>query len=164
MDNEPSNLENRSDFTQYLTFSLGEEEYAVDILKVQEIRGWEPVSKVPGVPDYEVGVINLRGAIVPIVDLRDRFGLYNPGYTPFTTVIVLQIHSADGFRVVGAAVDSVSDVVTVTSDAVQLPPKIGTHINIEFISGLTTFEEKLIMLLDVDRLMSMDPSDHPTSH
>jgi purine-binding chemotaxis protein CheW len=138
--------------SQFLTFMLGDEEYGVDILRVQEIRGWEPVSRVPNVPAYEKGVINLRGAIVPIVDLRERFALPHTGYTPLTVVIVLQVLLEDRKRVVGFVVDQVSDVVDVTKEITQPTPEFGTGINTRFLRGLATVGQRMIMLLDIDRV------------
>ena len=138
--------------SQVLTFMLGDEEYGVDILRVQEIRGWEPVSRVPNVPPHEKGVINLRGAIVPIIDLRERFSLPHAGYTPLTVVIVLQLLLEDRKRVVGFVVDQVSDVVDVTKEITQPTPEFGSGINTRFLRGLATVGQRMIMLLDIDKV------------
>ena len=151
---ESQDLENSA---QFLTFTLGDEEYAVDILRVQEIRSWEPVSRIPNVPDYEKGVVNLRGAIVPIIDLRERFKLGHTDYTSLTVVVVLQTYAADGRqRVMGAVVDSVSDVVNVKTANIQQAPDFGARVSTEYIKGLVSVDERMVMLLDVDKLLKLD--------
>lgn len=141
---------------QYLTFNLAGEQYGVDILKVQEIRGWAPVTRMPNMPAFVRGVMNLRGAIVPVIDLRLRFELEAMEYTKTTVVIVVTVRSATGSRVVGVVVDGVSDVLNVEGAEIQPPPDFGTAVNTEFISGLVTAEEGMVMLLDVDRLLSVE--------
>ena len=149
---------------QYLTFNLAGEQYGVHILKVQEIRGWAPVTPMPHTPHAPSptpapkprGVMNLRGAIVPVIDLRLRFELEAMEYTKITVVIVVTVRSATGSRVVGVVVDGVSDVLNVEGAEIQPPPDFGTAVNTEFISGLVTAEEGMVMLLDVDRLLSVE--------
>lgn len=144
---------------QFLSFTLGKEEYGVDILRVQEIRSWEPVSRIPNVPSYEKGVVNLRGAIVPIIDLRERFRLGCGSYTPLTVVVVLQARIGGKTRVMGVVVDSVSDVVNVNKKTIQNPPSFGTKVSTEFINGLVSVNERMVMLLDVDKLLKLDGVD-----
>ena len=144
---------------QFLSFTLGREEYGVDILRVQEIRSWEPVSRIPNVPSYEKGVVNLRGAIVPIIDLRERFQLGHSAYTPLTVVVVLQARVADKTRVIGVVVDSVSDVVDVNKKNIQSAPNFGAKVSTEFINGLVSVNERMVMLLDVDKLLKLDGLD-----
>ena len=141
---------------QYLSFVLGKEEYGVVILRVQEIRSWEPVSRVPNVPLYEKGVVNLRGAIVPIIDLRERFALSKVEYTPLTVVVVLQTGSGSHTRIMGVVVDSVSDVISVDKSEIQGAPDFGTKVSNEFINGLVSVNERMVMLLDVDKLLTLD--------
>lgn len=142
---------------QYLTFNLAGEEYGIDILKVQEIRGWVPVTKMPNAPIFVRGVMNLRGAIVPVIDLRLRFGLDAIEYTKLTVVIVVTVESDTGDRIIGMVVDGVSDVLNVNSPAeIQSSPDFGTAVHTEFINGLVTAESGMVMLLDVDRLLSID--------
>lgn len=141
---------------QFLSFTLGDEEYGVDILRVQEIRSWEPVSRIPNVPAYEKGVVNLRGAIVPIIDLRERFQLGHREYTPLTVVVVLQAHINDRIRVIGVVVDSVSDVVDVNKLNIQNAPNFGAKVSTEFINGLVSVNGRMVMLLDVDKLLNLD--------
>lgn len=151
---EEKKLEN---LVQFLSFTLGDEEYGVDILSVQEIRSWEPVSRIPNVPTYEKGVVNLRGAIVPIIDLRERFGLGHKPYTPLTVVVVLQIETEEGKnRVMGVVVDSVSDVIDVDKKTIQGAPNFGTKVSTEFINGLASVNERMVMLLDVEKLLVLE--------
>lgn len=141
---------------QFLSFSLGREEYGVDILRVQEIRSWEPVSRIPNVPPYEKGVVNLRGAIVPIIDLRERFQLGRSQYTALTVVVVLQVRIQERTRIMGVVVDSVSDVVDIDRRHIQTAPDFGAKVSTEFITGLAAVGGRMVMLLDVDKLLSLD--------
>jgi purine-binding chemotaxis protein CheW len=121
---------------EFLSFTLGEEEYGIDIQKVQELRGYDAVTRIANAPEYIKGVVNLRGIIVPIIDMRIKFKLGVPSYDQFTVVIVLNI----GGRVVGMVVDSVSDVITLA----------------DYLIGLGTLEERMLILVDIDRLMSSE--------
>src|ERR671911_2098948 len=118
---------------QVLTFTLGDETYGVDILRVQEIRGWSPVTRIPQAQPHVLGVLNLRGSIVPIVDLRMRFHLPRAEYTPLTVIIVLSVESAVGRRDFGLVVDGVSDVMDVPTADVKPPPELGEQVTTEFI-------------------------------
>jgi purine-binding chemotaxis protein CheW len=138
---------------QFLTFTLGSEEYGVDILRVQEIRGWHQVTRVPNAPDFVLGVLNLRGTIVPIIDMRMRFRLEKVEYNPVTVIIVLSVESDKGRHVFGVVVDGVSDVLDVKPTEVKTTPDFGTAMNTEFISGLATTGDKMVMLLDIDKLL-----------
>jgi len=141
---------------QILTFSLGSETYGVDILRVREIRGWTPVTRIPQTPPHVLGVLNLRGSIVPIVDLRMRFELERAEYTPITVIIVLSVHSAEGRRDFGVVVDGVSDVVDVHAADVKPAPDLGTYgsaVGMQCIRGLATVAERMVMLVDIDRLI-----------
>ena len=142
--------------TQFLTFILDNEAYGVEILRVQEIKGWTPVTRIPNTPEYMQGVLNLRGTIVPIVDMRMRFSLEQVEYTPITVIIVLSVKSTNGERVIGLVVDSVSDVIDVDEKDIKATPDFGTTLNTEFINGLATSAEHMVMLLDVDKLLSVD--------
>jgi purine-binding chemotaxis protein CheW len=134
---------------EYLAFTLGKEEYGLDILKVQEIRGYETVTRVANAPEFVKGVVNLRGTIVPIVDMRIKFHLGEPTYDQFTVVIILNIAG----RVVGMVVDSVSDVITLTPDQVKPAPEMGSALNSDYLVGLGTLDERMLILIDIDRLM-----------
>jgi len=151
---EIQSMEQGSDDQQYLTFILAGEEYGVDILRVQEIKGWDNVTPIPNTPDYIRGVINLRGTIVPIIDLRDRFSLDSIPYGSTTVVIVLKVITGDKSRIMGIVVDAVSEVYNINSDAMKPPPDFGTLIGIDFIQGLAAVEEKMIIILDIDHLLN----------
>jgi purine-binding chemotaxis protein CheW len=141
---------------QVLTFVLGSETYGVDILRVQEIRGWSAVTRIPHAPSHVLGVLNLRGSIVPIVDLRMRFSLAIAEYTNVTVIIVLSVKSGNGRRDFGVVVDGVSDVVDVDSSAVKPTPDIGSRASTEHIRGLVPVSGRMVMLLDIDRLIGSD--------
>jgi purine-binding chemotaxis protein CheW len=144
------------DAVQYLSFTMDNEEYGVDILRVQEIRSWEPVSRVPNVPYYEKGVVNLRGSIVPIIDLRERFDLKFTEYNLLTVVVVLQTRDGNKTRTMGVVVDSVSDVITVDKNKIQKAPDFGAKVSNEFIHGLVSVNERMVILLDVDKLLKLE--------
>lgn len=143
--------------TQYLTFELSDEIYGVDILRVQEIRGWEQATPIPNAPPYVKGVINLRGAIVPIFDLRQRFELMVAPYSKETVVVVLRLQGEVGERSVGVVVDGVSDVVTAADSAICRTPDFGANVSTESIRGLLSHHGHMIMLLDVDNLIEDKP-------
>lgn len=145
-----------ADSTQYLTFHLAGEQYGINILKVQEIRGWAPVTLVPNLPAFVQGVMNLRGAVVPVIDLRLRFGAEAIPYTRTTVVIVVTVPSASGSRIIGVVVDGVSDVLNVDATAIQPAPDFGRVVHNQFIDGLVNLETGMIMLLDVDQLLSVE--------
>ncbi len=135
---------------EVLAFTLGQEEYGIDILKVQEIRGYDAVTRIANAPEFIKGVINLRGVIVPIVDMRIMFNLGQPSYDQFTVVIILNI----GSRVVGMVVDSVSDVITLSAEQIKPAPQMGTTMKSDYLLGLGTIEERMLILVDIDLLMS----------
>nr|WP_192805067.1 chemotaxis protein CheW [Noviherbaspirillum aerium] len=135
---------------EFLAFTLGKEEYGIDILKVQEIRGYETVTRIANAPDFIKGVVNLRGIIVPIVDMRIKFHLGEPTYDQFTVVIILNI----GGRVVGMVVDSVSDVITLSPEQIKPAPEMGTALNTDYLIGLGTIDQRMLILVDIDKLMS----------
>ncbi len=140
---------------QFLTFVLGEEEYGVDILRVQEIKGWERATAIPNTPDYICGVMNLRGAVVPVVDLRRRFALESTEYLSTTVVIVVKVED-DGMRTMGFVVDAVSDVYNVATEHIQPAPDFGARVDTKFIRGLAVVDDKMVILLDLDRLIGLD--------
>jgi purine-binding chemotaxis protein CheW len=141
---------------QVLTFSLGAENYGVDILRVQEIRGWAPVTKIPKVPPHVLGVLNLRGSIVPIVDLRVRFNLPQAEFTPLTVIIVLTVNAASGQRELGLVVDAVSDVVDISAENLKDTPNLGSRATVEFIQGLALVAGRMLILLNVDEMIHRD--------
>ena len=134
---------------EYLTFTLGAEEYAIDILKVQEIRGYEKPTTIANAPKFLKGVINLRGTIVPIVDMRIKFNVGEADYTPFTVVIILSLAG----RVVGMVVDSVSDVTMLRADQIRPAPEFAATVDTKYINGLGTLGERMLIVVDIEKLM-----------
>ncbi len=152
---------------EFLTFTLGEEEYGVDILSVQEIRRYDTVTRIPETQAFIKGVVNLRGTIVPVVDLRIKFKLGKAEYNGFTVMIILNIAK----RVVGIVVDSVSDVIQLSAEQVRPPPEFGGTLDTRFITGLGTLDERMLILVDIEKLlraqdMALLPStsDHLSPH
>ena len=137
---------------EFLTFMLGAEEYGIDILKVQEIRSYEAVTHIANTPNFIKGVINLRGIIVPIIDMRIKFNLGSVEYNQFTVVIILNIAQ----RVVGMVVDGVSDVTTLKPEEIKLAPEFGASLDTQYLLGLGTVEERMLILVDIERLMASD--------
>lgn len=137
---------------EVLSFRLGGEEYAISILKVQEIRGYDAVTRIASAPEYLKGVINLRGIIVPIVDMRIKFNVGQATYDAFTVVIVLNING----HTIGMVVDSVSDVVTLTPEQIKPAPDLGASVSSDYLQGLGTVGERMLILLDIDRLLGSE--------
>ena len=135
---------------EYLSFTLGSEEYGIDILKVQEIRGYEPPTRIANAPHFIKGVVNLRGVIVPVVDLRIKLNCEKVEYNGFTVVIVLNVHG----RVVGAVVDSVSDVLELSHELIKPAPEMNTTVDTSFITGIASVGERMLILMDIAALMS----------
>ena len=135
---------------EYLTFRLGAEEYGIDILRVQEIRSYEEPTRLANAPPFIKGVVNLRGVIVPVVDLRIKLGCATVGYNGFTVVIVLNVHG----RVVGAVVDAVSDVMALAGDLIQPAPEMNTTVDTSFITGIASVGDRMLILMDIAALMS----------
>ncbi|MYN09954.1 chemotaxis protein CheW [Pseudoduganella aquatica] len=150
MSNDAITTANVAAAAEYLAFTLGQEEYGIDIQKVSEIRSYEAPTRIASAPEFVKGVINLRGLIVPIVDMRIKFNVGEPTYNQFTVVIILNI----GHRVVGMVVDSVSDVTILTPEQVKPAPEITSTLNTEYIVGLGTIDERMLILVDIDRLMT----------
>jgi purine-binding chemotaxis protein CheW len=135
---------------EFLTFCLGNEEYGIEILKVQEIRGWEQPTAIANAPSFIKGVINLRGTIVPIVDMRIKFNLGNAEYNTFTVVIILNVAG----RIVGMVVDSVSDVITLLPEQIRPAPNFSSTFDTRYITGLGTLDERMLILVDIEELMT----------
>jgi purine-binding chemotaxis protein CheW len=146
--NASANLKNAAG--EYLTFVLGTEQYGLEILKVQEIRGYDAVTQIANTPDFIKGVVNLRGKIVPIVDLRIKFKLGKVAYDEFTVVIILNLSG----RIVGIVVDGVSDVMALKEDQLREVPSLVTSIDTKYIVGLATVEQHMLILVDIEKLMS----------
>ena len=138
------------DAREYLAFTLGREEYGIDILRVQEIRGYEPVTRIANAPDFIKGVVNLRGTIVPIVDMRIKLNLGEASYDQFTVVIILNIAG----RVVGMVVDSVSDVTMLKPEQLRAAPEVGTAFDSDYLIGLGDLGQRMLILVDIDKLMT----------
>ncbi|MEN8166948.1 MAG: chemotaxis protein CheW [Pseudomonadota bacterium] len=191
-------LSNESRGSEYLTFRLGDEDYGVDILRVREIRGWESVTRIPNSPEYVKGVLNLRGSIVPIFDMRQRLGMQLRDYSKDTVVIVLRVKGASSEKNIGVVVDEVSDVLNAQQSSIRNAPQFGGGVPTEFISGLADVvqggasvpyrdaqmsrahgaqerpaggqgragaaaEGKMVMLLDVDKLLNQDTETEQNS-
>ena len=137
---------------EFLAFTLGDEEYGIDIQNVQELRSYDTVTRLANAPEFIKGVVNLRGVIVPIIDMRIKFSLGAPVYDQFTVVIILHIAG----RVMGMVVDSVSDVITFTGDEIKPAPQMGSAINTDYLIGIGAVDQRMIMLIDIARLMSSD--------
>ena len=135
---------------EFLTFRLGKEEYGIEILKVQEIRGYDSITQIANAPEFIKGVVNLRGIIVPIIDMRIKFRLGNADYDQFTVVIILNVSG----RVMGIVVDGVSDVISLGADQMRPTPGFGSVIDTEYIMGLGTVDERMLILIDIEKLMS----------
>jgi len=140
---------------ELLTFTLGNEEYGIDILKVQEIRGYDAVTTIANSPEFIKGVINLRGIIVPIIDMRIKFKLGNVTYNQLTVVIILNVAN----RVVGIVVDGVSDVITLTADQLKPAPEFSSSLETQYITGLGTVDDRMIIVMDIERLMTSRDMD-----
>jgi len=136
--------------SQFLTFTLGEEEYGIDILKVQEIRGYSATTYIPNAPAHVKGIINLRGTVVPVVDLRAKFGMAAVEYTKFTVIVVVKVAE----KIAGLIVDAVSDVLNVASSEIRPAPDFGTHCDTRFIRGVVSVADKLAVLVNIDELLS----------
>ena len=141
---------------KYLTFSLAEEEYGIGILKIKEIIGMMPITTVPRTPEFVKGVINLRGKVIPVMDLRLRFGMEEIDYTERTCIVVVEIEGASGTVMIGVVVDSVSEVLNIKGEDVEETPTFGTKMNTEYILGMAKMEGGVKILLDIDRVLSED--------
>jgi len=139
-----------TDGSQFLTFQLGDELYGVDILRVQEIKGYTTVTKIPNTPPHIKGVLNLRGTIVPIVELRTKFGMPTIDYTLFTVIVVVVVRD----RIMGLVVDSVSDVLNISKKDIQSPPEFGAKVDVSVLTGIGKSGDKLVALLNIDRLLT----------
>jgi purine-binding chemotaxis protein CheW len=137
---------------EYLTFTLGAENYGVDILKVQEIRGYDNVTHIPHAPAFMKGVINLRGAIVPVVDLRIKFGLGRIEYDAMTVMMILNVAG----RVVGVVVDGVSDVISLDTEELRLPPDFGASVDTRYLEGLATVDDRMLIIVNIERLLTSE--------
>jgi purine-binding chemotaxis protein CheW len=141
-----------ADSDQFLTFMLEDEEYGIEILRVQEIKGFSKIRPIPNAPEYIKGVMNLRGTVVPVVDLRSRFGMRQAEYNQFTVIIVVSV----GAKVVGLVVDAVSDVLNIRRDQIEETPEMAGDLDTSFFRGMGKVGDKLVLLLNIDRLVGGD--------
>jgi len=153
--NPDSSLGSQSRANEFLTFTLGKEEYGIDILRVQEIRGYDAVTTLANMPEFIKGVINLRGIIVPIVDMRIKFNLGHADYNELTVVIILNVAN----RVVGMVVDGVSDVITLNADQVKPSPEFGSTLDTKYVTGIGTVDDRMLILVDIEKLMTSSDMD-----
>ena len=147
--------------SQFLSFDVGGEEFAVDILSVQEIRGWEQPTYLPNSPVYIKGVLNLRGTIVPVMDLRNRFRFKNAEYSETTVIIILKVTQSDKERLMGCVVDGVSDVFNIEESEITEVPDYGSGVDSRFTAGVMTVEDHAVTLLELSNLLSLELIDHP---
>jgi len=141
---------------KYLTFSLADEEYGIGILKIKEIIGMMPITSVPQTPKFVKGVINLRGKVIPVLDLRSRFGIEPMNYTERTCIIVVEIAGTAGNVMIGIVVDSVSEVMSIKAEAIEETPTFGTKLNTDYILGMAKIGKSVKILLDIDRVLGAD--------
>jgi len=144
------------DVNQYLTFKLGDEEFGLTIAKVREVLDFTSLTKVPQAPDYMCGVLNLRGSVVPVVDLKLKFGLQQTARTVNTCIIIVEIEIDGEFTVLGVLADAVHEVVEIAAEQVEPAPKIGTRLDTAFIQGMGKLEEDFVVILDIDKVFSLD--------
>ena len=154
LDTLNSQISFATDGSQYLTFTLGAEEYGVEILKVQEIKGYSAITPIPNTPNYVKGVMNLRGSIIPIVDLRAKLSMAEAAYNQFTVIIVVRV----GAKTVGVVVDAVSDVLNIPLKDIQPTPDFGSQVDARFISGLAKAGDRLVVLLEIEKVLAGDGS------
>jgi purine-binding chemotaxis protein CheW len=144
---------------KYLTFYLGDEGYGLEILKVQEIIGMQEITKIPRTPDSVKGVINLRGKVIPVVDLRRKFGMIEQDRTRKTCIIVVQVSREGSGLIMGIIVDEVSEVLNISEDQIEAAPSLGTHVDTHFILGMAKTENAVKILLDIDKVLSTEEMD-----
>jgi purine-binding chemotaxis protein CheW len=145
-----------TDTTQFLTFGLGDDVFAIDVIKAKEVLDFAEVTQVPQTPDYMLGVINLRGSVVPVIDMRRKFNMATTDRTRNTCIVVVEV-DVDGDSVtVGALADSVREVIDLSPAQIEPPPRIGTRLNTEFIKGMGNLDDRFVIILDIDKVFSID--------
>ena len=153
-----SNAEN-AETTQFLTFSLAEDIFAIDVIMAKEVLDFSEVTKVPQTPDYMLGVINLRGSVVPVIDMRLKFGMDDAEKTRDSCIIVVEVNIDGESITVGAMADSVREVMDMNESQIEPPPRIGTKLNTEFIKGMGNLGDKFVIILDINKVFSADDLD-----
>jgi len=149
-------IENQTEAAQFLTFGLGDDVFAIDVIKAREVLDFSGVTRVPQTPEYMLGVINLRGSVVPVIDMRLKFGMAEREKTRDSCIIVVEVYVDDEPVTVGALADSVQEVMDMQAGQIEPPPRIGTKLNTEFIRGMGNLGEKFVIILDIDRVFSAD--------
>ncbi len=149
-------VEGITETTQYLSFHLDEEEFALEISRVREVLDFTKITRVPQTPGFIRGVINLRGSVVPVVDLKHKFGIGTTEKTVLTRIIICEIAAEDGMAVIGALADSVHEVMDIEPESIEPAPKIGSRLNTEFLKGMGKRDEEFILILDIDKVFSSD--------
>jgi purine-binding chemotaxis protein CheW len=144
------------DSNRFLTFGLGEENYAIPILNIKEIIGMMNITHIPRLPDFIKGVINLRGQIIPVIDLRLKFGLQGRDYDERTSIIVVELQTRDEMMIIGLVVDKVNEVLNINPSDIEAPPRYGADIDQSFLTGMGKVAEDVIMILDVGKILSVD--------
>lgn len=152
----PPSTSLEGDTLQFLTFTIGDEEYGVDIMSVREVKGWTETTRLPNRPEHVRGVLNLRGVIIPIIDLRARFGAGLTKATEKHVIVILAV----GQRIVGILVDTVSDILTISSNEIKPAPSSETKVAEQFVHGLIALESRMVVLLDMEKLLSTDIDEH----
>jgi len=147
---------NQTDAAQFLTFGLGDDVFAIDVIKAREVLDFSGVTRVPQTPEYMLGVINLRGSVVPVIDMRLKFGMAEREKTRDSCIIVVEVNVDDEPVTVGALADSVQEVMDMQAGQIEPPPRIGTKLNTEFIQGMGNLGEKFVIILDIDKVFSAD--------
>lgn len=168
MENTTDIQKENAETEQFLSFILGEEFYGINILRVQEIKGWEETTQIPNTPDYIKGVINLRGTVIPILDLRLKFNMPFSEYDKKTVVIVTKIQSGDSEKIMGIVVDSVSDTQNIKTNDISEAPDLGVSINTDYIKGITSItdgsdKDQMLVILDIDKLINIGVLDSALS-
>lgn len=153
--NNNIDLQKKQGVKQFLTFMMADEEYGVDILTVQEIRSWEEITALPNAPEYVTGVINLRGTIVPIIDLRVRFGLPRISYGPLTVVVVVKVEFEQYGKIMGITVDAIADVYSIAENEAKTVPSISQSNDCEYVAGLVNVSDKMVSLIDLQTTMDI---------
>ena len=156
MGNKGIVMSENNETIQYLTFKLGDELFGVDVSKAREVLDYSEVTHVPQMPGYMLGVINLRGSVVPVINLRKKFGMADSEQTIDTCIIVIEIEIDGDIIVVGTMVDAVQEVLDLTEAQIEPPPRLGTKLNTEFIKGMGNIEDQFLIILDIDRVFTAE--------
>ena len=149
-------MSDSNETTQYLTFRLGDELFGVDVSKAREVLDFSEVTHVPQMPDYMLGVINLRGSVVPVINLRRKFGMADLAQTIDTCIIVIEVHIDGDILIIGTIADAVQEVLDLKESQIEPPPRLGTKLNTEFIKGMGNIDDQFLIILDIDRVFTVE--------